>query len=244
MSFQYLNIVKSLLSDLEKNERNNISASICLLVETIKNKRQIFAFGASHAGILSQEMFYRAGGLSVINPVFEPSIMLDLRPVTMTSQMERLEGYGKIIGQNTKIKSNDVVIIHSVSGRNPVAIDFALYCKSIGAKIIAITNVSYSQSVTSRHSSSKRLFEIADIVIDNQGEKGDACVKVEGLPQKVAPTSTVIGATIVNIIISETVIELQKQGVKPPVFFSANVDGGDENNKAILEEYKDIIHYQ
>ena len=34
-----------------------------------------------------------------------------------------------------------------------------------------------------------------------------------------------------------------KQKIEPPVFHSANVDGGDEFNKTLFEKYKDQIHY-
>ena len=244
MSYQYLDKIYSILQEVSKRETHNIDKAVDMLTEKIKNKNQIFAFGASHAGILTQELFYRAGGLAVINPIFEPSLMLNLRPVTMTSQMERVDGFGTIIADNSELKKGDVVIVHSVSGRNPVAIDFVLTAKQKGAEIIAITNVLYSSSVTSRHSSGKRLYEVADLVIDNHGDIGDACIKVTGLEQNVAPTSTVIGATILNIIVSETVRKLVSQNEVAPVFFSANIDGGDQHNKKMLEVYKDIIHYQ
>lgn len=244
MSYQYLDKIHSILQEVSTKEKQNIDLAVKILAEKIVNKKQVFAFGASHAGILTEEIFYRAGGLAIINPIFEPSLMLNVRPVTLTSQMERVEGFGTIIAENSKLEPNDLIIIHSVSGRNPVAIDLALTAKKQGVYIIVITNMKYSLSVISRHSSKKRLFEIADLVIDNHGDIGDACVKVEGLEQKVSATSTVIGATILNIIVSETVKLLVSQNVTPPVFFSANIDGGDEHNKKILSEYKSIIHYQ
>lgn len=244
MSYQYINRITELLKEIETKEKDSIDKVVKALAKTIANKHQIFSFGASHAGILSEELFYRAGGLLVINPVFEPSLMLNLRPATMTSEMERVQGFGEIIANNTKIKKDDLVIVHSVSGRNPVAIDFALTAQKKGAVVVAITNVKYSSHVSSRHCSGKRLFEIADYVIDNHGDIGDACIKVDGLEQQVAPTSTVVGATIVNIIVSETVKLLINQNVIPPVFFSANIDGGDEHNQKMLAEYKDIVHYQ
>lgn len=244
MSFEYFEKIKSIISEVALNEEKNINEAVQIMVDKIKNKNQIFAFGASHAGILTQELFYRAGGLAVINPIFEPSIMLNLRPVTMTSQMERLEGFGTIIANNCKFKKGDLVIIHSVSGRNPVAIDLALAAKEKGVTIVAITNLKYSSSVTSRHSSKKRLYGISDVVIDNHGALGDACISIEGLSQKVAPTSTVIGSIIVNTIVAQTVKELVSQKIVPPVFFSANIDGGDKHNKKILKEYEKVIHYQ
>lgn len=243
MGFQYYDKVTKILQEVMKKEENTIQKTISFFVETIKGKRQLFAFGASHAGILTEELFYRAGGLAVINPIFESSMMLNTRPVTQTSKMERLEGYGKIIGEKTQFREGDLLLVHSVSGRNPVAIDLVLHAKSKGVKIIAITNIAYSKEVTSRHSSGKRLFELADVVIDNHGEKGDASVDVPNIPQKVAATSTVVATTIMNIVISETAIRLAEEGITPPVFHSANVDGGDEHNKLLFEEYKENIHY-
>jgi uncharacterized phosphosugar-binding protein len=244
MSFQYLDKIYSILQEVSEKEKETINQAVQLLVDHIINKNQIFAFGASHAGILTEELFYRAGGLAVINPIFESSLMLNTRPVTKTSEMERVDGFGSIIANNCPIKKGDLIIVHSVSGRNPVAIDLVLTAKEKGATIIAITNVKYSSMVTSRHKSGKRLFEVADLVIDNHGDLGDACVDIDGLQQKVAPTSTVIGASILNIIVSETVQVLVSKKIVPPVFFSANIDGGDEHNRNILTEYKEVIHYQ
>jgi len=66
-----------------------------------------------------------------------------------------------------------------------------------------------------------------------------------GLEQKAGPTSTVIGATILNSIIVSTAQNLIKKGMKkPPIFYSANVDGGDELNEELYNEYKDSIHYR
>jgi len=243
MTFPYYKKITNILEEVVTKEENTIQKTISLFVETIKGKRQMFAFGASHAGIVTEELFYRAGGLALINPILESSMMLNTRPVTQTSKMERLEGYGRIIGEKTPFKKDDVLLVHSVSGRNPVAIDLVLYAKEKGVKIVAITNLDYSKNVTSRHSSGKRLFELADIVIDNHGEKGDACIEIEGITQKVAPTSTVVSTTIMNIVVSEVALRLAEEGITPPVFHSANVDGGDDHNKKLFEEYKDTIHY-
>ena len=102
-------------------------------------------------------MFYRTGGLVVVNPILPREVMLDVRPIIQTSQMERLAGYGKILADNSKMKAHDVLIIHSVSGRNTIAIDMALEAKKKGIAVIAITNVTYSKQVKSRHACGKNL---------------------------------------------------------------------------------------
>lgn len=209
----------------------------------LENKRSVYIFGCSHAGILAEEVFYRTGGLAVINPIFFPGFMLNTRPITMTSRLERTEGLGKILLKENKVKKDDVLILHSVSGRNHVPVEMALEARAMGVNTIAITNLAYSKSVTSRHPSGKHLYEVCDLVIDNMGCPGDAAITLEGLPEKIGPTSTAVGTALVNALVIETVGGMLADGVFPPVFMSANLDGGDEHNQKIFEEYKDNIFY-
>ncbi|MFT8362310.1 MAG: SIS domain-containing protein [Sporolactobacillus sp.] len=243
--YQYINKVKKILDTVATSEEKNIDKAIKLIVNANMKKHSIYIFGASHAGILAEEMYYRAGGMMTINAIFAREVMLDRKPITFTSQMERLEGYGVAIARTVAFQPDDVLILHSVSGRNPIIIDMALTAKENGVNIIGLTNVKYSESVTSRHSSCKRLFELADIVIDNHGDIGDAACQLKGAPQKVGPTSTVIGASILNAIIVEASQQLIEHGDRDaPVFYSANLDGGDEKNKHLINEYRDMIHYE
>lgn len=87
------------------------------------------------------------------------------------------------------------------------------------------------------------MFEVCDFVLDNKGAVGDAAVTLDGLPEKIGPTSTACGAALVNAIVIETVGRILESGEVPPVFLSANLDGGDEHNKRIFEEYRDQIFY-
>lgn len=243
--FSYFDGIRELLDKVETNEKEQIDKAIDRLVSAVQEKQSIFAFGASHAGILTQELYYRAGGLMTINPIFGEGVLLDVEPVTHTSQMERLVGYGTTLAEKTPFKEGDVLLVHSVSGRNPVTIELALEAQKRGVTVISITNLSYSQSVDSRHPSGKNLYQYSDIVIDNHGHIGDGMCEVEGLEQRVGPSSTVIGATIMNTFVVETVKRLKQEGMeKPPIFYSANLDGGDELNRQLIEEYQETIHYR
>jgi len=245
MNFDYIEKIKHLLHVIEVVEKEAMEKAVLMLADGIMNKKSIFIFGASHAGMLSEEMYYRAGGLVLINPIFGREIMADTSPITQTSRMERLEGYGEILMKKVPIGEGDILIVHSVSGRNCVSIEVAMEAKKKGAKVVALTNMAYSRSVSSRHSSGKRLFEVCDLILDNHGEPGDACVSIEGLEQKVSPTSTVVGAVMLNSIVAAVVQELVARGMEnPPIFYSANQDGGDELNQKIYNAYKDRIHYQ
>lgn len=240
---KYKNEILKIIDKVFETQIENMENASDMIVKAVENKNSIYIFGSSHAGILSEESFYRAGGFALINPLFSPNLMLNVKPVTFTSDIEKLEGYGKIFFKTLNLKKNDILIIHSVSGRNPVSIEMADEAKKTGIKIIVITNMKYTMSVTSRHKNDKKLYEFGDVVIDNCGETGDATVKLDGLEQKVAPSSTIIGVMILNSIIVDIAEKLLKKGVDVPIFFSANQDGGTEHNDKIFERYGDLIHY-
>lgn len=235
--------LKDLIEKVEFTQETKIDEAASAIVEAITNGHSVFAFGASHAGMLSMELFYRTGGLVNINPIFAADLMSNIRPATLTSDIERLEGYGTLILRNTNIKEGDVLILHSVSGRNAVTIDMGLEAKKLGIKVIVITNLTYTSIVTSRHSSHLKLKDVGDIVIDNCGEFEDSSQKIDGVDQKMGPTSTIIGAFIVNGITLKVAEKLVEKGLEVPVFHSANIDGGDEHNKALMEKYKNNIFY-
>ena len=188
MEFEYFDCVEAILQKVRFSEAANMCAGVDLLEKCVMDHGSIYIFGASHAGILSQEMFYRAGGLMLINPIFGKEVSVEASPITLTSDMERLVGYGTALAKHrADFQIGDVLIAHSVSGRNPVTIEVAQAAKDAGASVIALTNLSYSKTVSSRHPSGKRLFELADVVVDNHGDIGDAAVPINGLQQKVGP---------------------------------------------------------
>lgn len=239
----YIKIVTDCITKAWSTQKEIITEAAAWVAETIEAKKNVFVFGCSHAGILAEEVFYRTGGLAVINPIMFPGFMLNTRPITMTSELERLPGLGKTILKQNHVSEGDLMIIHSVSGRNTVPVEIAIEAKKLGVRTICITNLDYSKAVISRHPDGKRLFEVCDIVIDNCGEKGDAAVKLDGLAERIGPTSTSVGTAILNALVIEAVEKMIADGIVPPVFMSANLDGGDEHNAKIFKEYKDNIFY-
>ena len=154
MEFEYFDCVEAILQKVRFSEAANMCAGVDLLEKCVMDHGSIYIFGASHAGILSQEMFYRAGGLMLINPIFGKEVSVEASPITLTSDMERLVGYGTALAKHrADFQIGDVLIAHSVSGRNPVTIEVAQAAKDAGASVIALTNLSYSKTVSSRHPS-------------------------------------------------------------------------------------------
>ncbi len=239
----YIQIVTETITRAWETQQDALTAAKNLIAGAIEAKKNVFVFGCSHAGILAEEVFYRTGGLAVINPIFFPGFMLNTRPITMTSSLERIPDIGKTILTQNHVGEGDVLLIHSVSGRNTVPVEMALEAGAMGVHTVCITNLDYTNSVTSRHPSGKKLAEVCDIVIDNCGVSGDAAIKLDGLAERIGPTSTAIGTALLNAIVIEAVEQMIADGIVPPVFMSANIDGGDEHNARIFREYKDNIFY-
>lgn len=240
MNKDYLKNLSRLLEQLENTQEAVIDRVSALCAECICQGGLLYFFGTGHSHMICEEPFYRAGGLACIYPILETDLMLH-EGASKSSGYERLEGLGNLAVSNTPLEKGDVLFIISNSGRNCAVIDAALEAKKRGATTVAITSINHTTQVTSRHSSGLNLYQVCDHVLDNGGEVGDASVALPGLDQKIAPTSSVLDVTLVNLILVNTVEHLLQMGITPPVFMSANTDAGDAANKAILQAYKGRI---
>jgi uncharacterized phosphosugar-binding protein len=130
----------------------------------------------------------------------------------------------------------DALIVASNSGGNAVVSTLARLAEDRGVRTIAIMSRAHAASPAARRTGVPRLDDIASVVIDNGGCVGDAAVSIEGFATRVSPTSTVVGAAILNAIVAEAVGLLVARGVSPEVYVSANLEGGDAANAAWMPE--------
>ena len=240
MNKEYLRNIQNLLEKLENTQEQVIEQIAEVCADCIYNGGLLYFFGTGHSHMICEEPFYRAGGLASIYPILETDLMLH-EGASKSSSYERLEGLGNVVVSHTPLGKGDVLFLISNSGRNCAVIDAALEAKKRGAVTVAITSMNHTTNVASRHSSRLNLYQVCDFVLDNGGIVGDASVSLDGLPQKIAPTSSVIDITLVNLVLVNTVELLLQKGMTPPVFTSANTDQGDSANKNILETYKSRI---
>ncbi len=243
MVTEYLEIVIRLLEEVRATQGEAIEQAAQAVSAAILADHLVYVFGATHAGILAQELFYRAGGLVPVNPILPPGLTTDVRPVTLTSRLERMPGFGAQVLAETPVANGDVLIVHSVSGRNAAAVEIAQGARERGAFVIALTSLQYSQAVQPRSAGMPRLYEVADLTLDNRAPVGDAILELPGLAQKVGPVSTVTGAAILNAVAARAAQIIQERTGDPPVFMSANLDGGDEHNRRWLEHYRGRLTY-
>ena len=186
--------------------------------------------------VLAEELFERAGGYAPVRAILPPEMMLHEMP-NKSTQLERLSGYADAMLKLYGVGKNDVILIISNSGRNAVPVEMAALAKQRGCAVIAITSLTHSAKVTPRNSLGKRLFEVADVALDNKSVPGDAGFTVEGLPTPMGPTSTVTGAALAQALVIAFVDKLVRAGEEPEVFRSSNLDGADEYNEKLFAKY-------
>jgi len=224
------------LQEVLEHEIPNIEKAAELVTESCKKGGKFYVFGSGHSHMIAEELYLRAGGLALVHGILPPELMLHEMP-NKSTYLERVEGYSQALVELHRVDEKDTVMVISNSGRNAVPVEMCLEAKKKGAAVIAMTSMQHSASCTSRHKSGKKMYEIADVTIDNCAEPGDAAFPIEGLDSCIGPTSSVTGITIAQALVCQVVDNLVKAGIEPPVFKSSNVDGGDEHNNRMFETY-------
>ncbi len=230
-ALEYYEKITEVLATVNETQQDKIQEAAVMVADLIANDGMLYLLGGGHSLMVAAEAYHRAGGLAPVDIIHDKSF----------GRAERCQGYAKQLIDWYDPAPGSVVVIISNSGRNALGIEMVLECKARDIKTIAVTSLAHSSAADARHPSGKRLFEIADIVIDNCGILGDAILDVEGVMGKICPTSTISGAFIVDAIMAQTVQNLVERGITPPVFISANVDGGDEHNKKVFKKYQHLI---
>lgn len=211
-----------------------------LFADCLEKDGVIQAYGTGHSRAFAMELAGRAGGLVPVNRI--DLVDLALRagwPLerVVSADIERDLGAGQTILSCYHIEAQDVFIIASSSGVNVAIVEVALKAKQHGHTLVAVTSLDHSQQVISRHPSGKKLYELADIVIDNCAPFGDALLTMPGGYGNACSISSVSGALIGQMITAETIRNLLERGIEPPIYLSYNVPGGIEKGQQLRQRY-------
>ena len=198
-------------------------------------------------GHTGEEFVGRTGGLIALNPI---RINLD---VHHQSPLPRFRGgeasafdyvaYRKgdvpidFILDKCQIAPGDIMMIHSVSGSRGMPISLAIGAKARGATVLAITSLTYSNSLQPVHPSGKRLYEVADLVIDDCGPAGDTLLKIDGMDEEVCASSGLSFVYIMWALEAEISALLVRRGIAPHVYRNANLPGAQQVNESIARAY-------
>jgi uncharacterized phosphosugar-binding protein len=240
---KYITELQAVLERIKHEQLSEIAAAGHLVADALVANGVVHTFGTGHSHLIADEAFFRAGGIAAINPILDERLVF-LKGALESTRAERVPGFAKVLIEREQVGPGDVAILISNSGRNNVPVEMALEMKARGVKVIAITSVAQSSSSVPLHSSGKRLFELADVTIDNCVPPGDALLTIRGLTSRIGPSSTVAGAAIINSIMNEAAVETVRRGRQVPVLPSANIDGVSETTlKELLSLYRGRIRY-
>lgn len=237
----YQQQVNRVLEAIFQNEAAAIERAGALLADSLEQDGLLFVFGCGHSHILAEELFYRAGGLAAVYPIFETAAMLH-EGAAKSSQVERMSGYAKHVIARYPVSDKDCMLVVSTSGINPFPMEMAQGAKDRGAKVIGISSFEY-RGRPSRREDGKHLPDFCDICINNHVPAGDASVEICADGTMAGPVSTIASVAIANSIALTACEKLRGQGIEPRVFKSGNCPGTDEHNAAILSDFLPRIRH-
>jgi uncharacterized phosphosugar-binding protein len=192
-----------------------------------------------------EEMYPRYGSFPGFHPIVEQSLSNHHQVVGSNGQrqamfIENVEGLGRVILENFELDpARDVMMVISAGGTNAVPVEVALVAKERGLRVIALTSVEHSRASKPRHSSGRRLFEVADLVLDTCTPTGDAVVAIEGLETPVGPLSAVASLTIINMLKVAVAERLVARGEMPPVITSSALVGERRSAELFDASYRE-----
>lgn len=243
-SLRYMQATQQILDRIINNEMPAIDQAAEICANSIAGDGLVHMFATGHSRILIEEMYPRHGSFPGFHSMVELSLTFHNQVVGSNGQrqamfIEHIEGLAQQILKNFVIKAPDSFMIFSNSGVNEVVVDMALEAKKMDLPLIVIVSKEHCDQSAPKHSSGKKLIDIADVVIDNGTPAGDAMVEVEGMDVPVGPGSTVGGAAVINAIKSSTAEKLAARGIQPKVLSSSILVGSEASKQGFEDSYNE-----
>ena len=243
VSLDYLTQAKAILERIESTQMDAIERAAEICANAIAGDGLVHLFGTGHSRIFVEEMFPRHGSFPGFHPIVELSLTFHNLVVGSNGQrqamfLEHVEGFGQVILRNFVFSEPDCFLVYSNSGVNEVVVDVALEAKRLGMPVIGVVSVDHCTASPAKHSSGKKLIDVADIVIDNCTPGGDAMVRIPGLQDPVGPGSTIGAAAVTNALKCSIAEKLTTLG-KPPIVLTSSYFIGSEASQQRFDDCYD-----
>lgn len=241
-SFSYITETVEILQRLQEQEET-LRKVIEKAAETIASGHWVRLFGSGHSVLPVQDCFPRYGGYPGFYPIMDPRLMWTAVSGPGGAEellwLERQENYINVFLRHNSWDAEDMLIVISHGGQNAAPVEVALAGKADGLTVVALTSEENHRTRATTHSSGQKIGDIADFTLYNGVSSEDAVVSVPGVAGKVGGVSTLASIALIQVIVSETALELARRGYHVKPFASPNVEGiGPRHNEEVYEEYR------
>lgn len=249
LATSYLDSVRHHVEQLASSQAGAIGSAARLMADSLIRGGIVHVFGAGHSHLPVEELYPKCGNIVGFHPMVELALssftnVMGSNGIPQFSYLERQEGYAKAILQAHDLRPEDVLLVFSHSGVNGLAVEMASGARQRGLAVVAVTSTAHAMAGPSRHSSGKRLHEVADVTIDTGTPVGDACIQTPWLIDPMGPLSSVLAIAIANALAAQVAEELHSRGVRPivnPTLNLPGLGGADARMEHALRSYKQLL---
>jgi uncharacterized phosphosugar-binding protein len=238
---KYYEKISEVLANIHSTQKTQIEKAGEAAASAIAANKRVYLFGSGHSVIPVMDIFPRYGSFVGFFPLYDPRLMwtnvVGPGGARELLWLETREGYIEVFLQSYPLEAGDVMIVFSHGGLNAAPIEAALYAKNKGLTVITVSSLANAKVSKAKHSTGKKLPDVADIPIDNCVAPEDAQVDI-GQPEKIAAGSTIAAVFVAMAVVADTGARLIARGHTPQTFVSPNVPGIEKNhNQKIFETF-------
>lgn len=242
----YMNKIKDMIAALDDTSMSAIQDAAQAMAKSVAAGRAVYYYGSGHSVLPVMDVFPRYGSFVGLQPIHDPRLtwfnVIGPGGTPELLWLERAEGYVQNVFRYYNIDSRDTLIVFSHGGLNAAGIEAAMIGKERGATVVAITSMQNYKKNAARHSSGKKLADVADIVIDNGAPPEDALIRIPSWIEPVGASATVMSVCISMMLVAETAKLLSEQGMYVPTFASPNVVPDPKHDREVYEVYRRFRH--
>jgi uncharacterized phosphosugar-binding protein len=240
---KYLDEVLGLVREFRDAAGPELAAAAQLAADSVASGGALHHFDTGH---MKQEPIRRAGGfLGLHHLELHLEAEHPLPPGRESSRSAIAQRYfydredlAPLLVEKSHMRDGDVLIQVSNSGKEPFTVGVGIEAQKLGVKLIALTSVEFSRELAAKHSSGRKLFEVADAVVDMRSPPGDAILTIPGIRTPVGATSGVMTAVALWALNCEIAGALAERGIEPAIYRSVNMPDGFEFNAEMERLYR------
>ena len=122
----FYDAVKRTLERIVTTQMDAIRRAASLVADAVQRDGIVYAFGSGHSQSVAIELYYRAGGMTCFDVIYDRTF----------GRAERLPGYASVLLDAYPVHARDLLIVISNSGRNALPVELAMAAQKLGSVVV------------------------------------------------------------------------------------------------------------